>query len=131
MAKNPTTKIQEECDSLLQEVGKLKYPKSLLSGSPTNVLHHYIPKSVSSALRYDWDNLIPLTNGEHWQIHNKSGNPDVANRILLKKGGQDWYDDLKLRGRAYHKVNMEMYRKVKERLLNEKADLLGQLNQIV
>ena len=62
--KNNTSKLQKQADTLMQEVGKLKYPKSLVSGLPTQVMHHYVPKSVSSGLRYDWDNLIPLTNGE-------------------------------------------------------------------
>ena len=119
MAKNPTTKIQEECDHLFQEVGKLKYPKSLISNNPTNVIHHYVPKSVSSMLRYDWDNAIPLTVGEHFTIH-RPQDPDINNRILAVKGLK-WAVDLRQRGRQYHKVNMEMYRQVKERLEKEKA----------
>jgi len=129
MAKNPTTKIQKECDKLFQEVGKLKYPKSIVSGLPTQVIHHYCPKSVSSMLRYDWDNAIPLTQGEHCRLH-QSGDPEINNKILLVKG-LDWSIALRAKGRLYHKVNMEMYRQVKERLETEKTALLEQSQPIV
>ena len=126
MAKNPTTEIQKECDDLFQEIGKLKCPKSFISNNPTNVIHHFVPKATSSALRYDWDNGIPLTNGEHMR-HHRAGDPEIHTKIIMAKGGIKWADDIRQRGRAYHKVNMEMYRKVKERLEAEKADFLSQL----
>ena len=120
--KSPLAKIQKECDTLMQEVGKLKYPRSLISDFPTNVMHHYVPKSVSSRLRYDWDNLIPLTNGEHNRLH-QAGDPEITNRILAKKGGLDWSQSIRAKGREYHKVNIAMYREVKQRLQNEKDSI--------
>ena len=124
--KSNTAKLQKQADTLMQEVGKLKYPKSLVSGLPTQVMHHYVPKSVSSGLRYDWDNLIPLTNGEHCRLH-QSPDPDIENKILFKKGGEKWYQQLRFRGNQYHKVNVQMYRDIIARLETEKADLLSQL----
>ena len=113
----------------MQQVGKLRNPKSILSGLPTDVQHHFIPKSVSSMLRYDWDNLIPLTNAEHCRLH-QSPDPTTNARILEIKG-MEWFKELKRRSVMYHKVNMEMYRQVKAKLEKEKADLLSRLNLIV
>jgi hypothetical protein len=115
--KSNTTKLQKTCDALMQKLGKIKYPKSLLSGLPTDVMHHYIPKSVSSMLRYDWDNLIPLTNGEHCRLH-QSPDPTTNARILEIKG-MDWFKELKRRSVMYHKVNVAMYEEVKARLESE------------
>lgn len=120
MAKSNTSKLQKECDRLMQEVGKLKFPTSFISNAPTDVMHHYVPKSVSSGLRYDWDNLIPLTNAEHCRLH-QSPDPDIENRILFRKGGESWYQQLRLRGNQYHKVNVAMYETIKKGLLTEKS----------
>ncbi len=110
-------KLQNECDKLMQQVGKLKFPKSLVSGKPTQVLHHYFPKSVASIYRYDWNNLIPLTNAEHFEHHTKS-NP-VIHATVLKIKGQDWHDNLEKHKRDYIKINKEHYIIVKEKLQHE------------
>lgn len=115
--KSQTSKIQKECDRLMQELGKLKFPKSLISLQPTQVMHHYIPKSVSSILRYDWDNLIPLTNSEHCRLH-QSPDPSTNTTILSIKGMQ-WFNELGIKRRQYNKVNKAYYEGVKLRLQNE------------
>jgi len=115
-------KLQREADRLMQELGRKKFPKSLISGLPTQVLHHFVPKSVSSMLRYDWDNLIPLTNAEHCRLH-QSPDPTTNARILEIKG-MDWFKELKRRSVMYHKVNVAMYQAVKARLEAEYEDLL-------
>lgn len=105
-------KLQRTCDALMQQIGKLKNPYSLVSGSPTEVHHHLIPKSVSSMLRYNWDNLIPLTNAEHCRLH-QSPDPSIEMEIVRKRGGTDWFFELKQKGREYHKVNREYYEGIK------------------
>lgn len=120
--KSPLTKLQKQADKLMQEVGKIKYPKSLLSNSQTQVMHHFFPKSVSSMLRYDWDNLIPLTNGEHCRLH-QSPDPTTNALIIQNKGGMDWFNALKRRSVQYHKVNRQMYEEVIEKLEIEKSGL--------
>jgi hypothetical protein len=114
----PLGKLQRTCDALMQQVGKLKNPKSLISNLPTQVMHHYIPKSCSSILRYNWDNLIPLTNGEHCSLH-QSPDPTTNILILQAKGGQKWFDKLKEKGRQYNKVNRAYYEAKKLELENE------------
>jgi hypothetical protein len=115
-------KLQRTCDALMQQTGKLKNPVSLISGLPTQVMHHYQPKSVSSKLRYDWDNLIPLTNGEHCKLH-QSPDPTTNILILQAKGGIEWFNKLKEKGRQYNKVNRAYYEEVKNRLENELKEL--------
>ena len=102
--------LRRKCDAKMQEVGKKKFPRSLLSGLPTQVMHHFFPKSISSYLRYDWDNLIPLTNGEHMRLH-QSGDPSYEQEIIKIKG-KKWYDALNRVKRNYLKVNPAYYEKV-------------------
>jgi hypothetical protein len=101
---------RKKCDRLMQERGRLKCPKSLLSGLPTNVMHHFVPKSVSANLRYNWDNLIPLTNAEHCRLH-QSPDPDIEMQIIDKKG-IEWYHNLRLEGQKIIRVNVVYYKEV-------------------
>jgi len=112
---SPIGKLQRECDKLMQEIGKKIHPHSIISGNPTEVHHHFVPKSVCTALRYDWDNLIPLTNAEHCRLH-QSPDPDIEMRIAEIKG-VDWYKALQAKRRQTIKVNREYYTKVYKNLL--------------
>lgn len=114
MKRNKLATLRNKADALMQEKGKEMFPKSLLSGLPTQVLHHFIPKSVSSFHRYNWDNLIPLTNGEHMRLH-QSGDPYYENKIIGVKG-QEWYVELEKHKRDYVKVNVAYYEGVIEQL---------------
>lgn len=84
-------------------------------------MHHFFPKSVSARLRYDWDNLIPLTNAEHMRLH-QSGDPDYEQRIIEIKG-QKWYELLRERRKETVKINVEYYRQIKLRLQEELSSL--------
>lgn len=111
----PLGKLQKQCDKKMQEVGKLLYPKSIISGLPTEVMHHLIEKSVSSRMRYDWENLIPLTNAEHCRLH-QSGDLDIVTKIIKAKGGLEWFEKLRKRGREIIKINREYYEQQMENL---------------
>lgn len=87
----------------------------MLCGKPQQVMHHFFPKSVSSFLRYSWDNLIPLCNGCHMRLH-QSGDPSYEQRIIDTKG-KKWYDKLYKVKREYVKVNVAYYKDVWEKLL--------------
>lgn len=85
-------------------------------------MHHFHPKSVSSALRYDWDNLVPLTHGEHMR-HHQAGDPTIHGTVIRKRG-QPWYDKLlNRRWKETIKVNMDYYRGVKASLEAELSTL--------
>jgi len=111
-------KLQKQCDRELQIKGKILHPKSIISGLPTEVHHHYIPKSVCSALRYDWDNLIPLTNAEHCRLH-QSPDPEIEVKIFYLKG-VEWYEKLQVKRRQVMKINRAYYEAKLEELLTLK-----------
>jgi len=116
VSKTKLRKLQLECDALYQKVGKRMFPKSIVSGKPTEVIHHFYTKQSSSRLRYDFDNAIPLTNGEHFSHHIKS-DPTIHATVIRKKG-QNWYDTLSKKKNESMKVNEEYYKYVLEMLNN-------------
>ena len=110
--------LRNACDALIQQIGRLKYPRSEVSGQPSEVIHHICPKSVSNALRYDWDNLVALTNAEHMR-HHQAGDPIIFGTILFKRG-QEWWDKLlKRRYKETIKTDRAYYESVRERLEKE------------
>lgn len=80
-------------DKLFQQKLKALWPKSIISGLPTQVIHHYVPKSVSSRLRYDIKNGVPLTNGEHMR-HHQAGDP-IIHLTVEDKRGKEWIEYIK------------------------------------
>ena len=93
--RKPTIKTyRNKCDRLIQEIGREVYEKCLICGQPVSCLHHYYPKSTCTALRYDWDNLIPLCQGHHFSHHN--GNPEIHN-LVNKKKGDEWLERLTIK----------------------------------
>jgi hypothetical protein len=81
-----------------------------------SVLHHFYPKSVSSALRYDWKNLIPLCQGCHMRLH-QSGDPSYEYEIIKRKGLK-WYHELTSHKHDSVKIDRIYYTKVAEKLEN-------------
>lgn len=86
------TKLRNKCDRKLQEAGREVYDKCLVCGKPMSCLHHFFPKSGSAALRYHWENLIPLCQNCHFSHHSKSSAEIHVEVIKIK--GMDWYDKL-------------------------------------
>lgn len=109
-SKMPIPKLQRMCDKLYQQVGKRLMPFSIVSGKPTQVIHHFFTKQSSSRLRYDITNGIPLTFGEHFAHHIKS-DPTIHAKIIMVKG-QIWYNNLFIRRRDYVKTDRQHYEKV-------------------
>jgi len=89
-------KLEKYADKLFQEAGKKLYPVSVVETRlPTEVIHHFIPKSQSNNLRYDFKNACPATNGQHFRYHT-CGDPMLTNAFIRDRG-QDWIDDLEVR----------------------------------
>ena len=109
-------RLRKEADKLYQLWLIREKPKSIISGKPTEVIHHLIPKSQSNNLRYDWDNGIPLTNNEHAR-HHLSGDPSIVAKIL-EKMGKKWFDDLQVRRNIICKLNVGYLEEVIKRLEN-------------
>ena len=83
---------RKKADAVMQEWGRRNYKDCLVCGKPMSCLHHYYPKSTSSALRYDEDNLIPLCVGCHFRHHN--GSPEIQNMINAMRS-TEWLEELK------------------------------------
>jgi len=112
-------KFERQADALFQIRMKEKYPRSIVSGLPTEVIHHFVPKSQSNNLRYDELNAIPLTNGEHFRHHNTS-DPSVM-VCAIKERGQKWADDLQIRRHIICKHTKEYLESVIEKLMDTKG----------
>lgn len=115
ISKNPVSIAQKKCDKVLQELGRKKYKECEVCGKPISCLHHFFPKSISSRLRYEWDNLIPICVSCHFQ-HHTSYNPSIHATIIIKRG-QEWYDRLNNIKRDYVKTNLKYYQDKLEELL--------------
>ena len=113
--------LRNKCDATMQEIGRARHKKCLLCTRPQQVMHHFIPKSVSSRLRYDWDNLIPLCNGCHNRLH-QSGDPEYELRIREIRG-KKWHESLRKRRDEYQKVNKGYYETVYAELQKELSTL--------
>lgn len=102
--------LRNKCDKVMQEIGHKENRFCLLCGKAQQVMHHFFPKSVSSYLRYDWQNLVPLCNGCHMRLH-QSGDPSYEQRIIALKG-QEWWKYLSTHSRDYIKINVAYYQSV-------------------
>ena len=103
-------KLEKQADKLFQLRFLENNPNSIISGEPTEVCHHFIPKSQSYNLRYELGNGIALTNKEHCR-HHLSGDPSIVATIIFKKG-KKWFNDLESRRQIIQKHNLEHINKV-------------------
>ena len=109
MKKTKTTQqkksaLKKKADRKLQELGREMYDKCEGCGRPMVCLHHYHPKSMSYALRYYWDNLIPVCHGCHFRHHN--GDPTL-HEIVRSKRGAEWERNLQIEKRKEVKDTLE------------------------
>jgi len=108
-------RLRREADKLYQEVYKKKYPKSIISGEPTQVIHHFIYKSHSNNLRYDEDNAIPLTNKEHYEIHNGTSASEYQ-LIIISKMGNTWSRRIRNKSKEIVKLTISYLKETIEEL---------------
>jgi len=108
---------RKEADTAMQIKGRELFPRSLISAQPTEVMHHFIPKSVSSRLRYEWDNLIPLTNAEHCRLH-QSEDPAIEQAIRTIKGDA-WWNKLCEMRKENVKLSIGYYKNIVETILKD------------
>jgi HNH endonuclease. len=97
-SKKSTATLRNKCDALLTPIIKKMRPRCEACGHDTEVAHHWIEKSRSSYLRYDFRNLVALCHSCHTKIHNRFGNSvmgslDVAD-IIIGKRGVGWKQEM-------------------------------------
>lgn len=110
--------IRNKADSLLTPIITKMHPNCFLQGSAScagvsQVAHHHIKKSNSSALRYNLDNLIPLCHSCHMMLHQ---NESKWVTILIQKKGMEWADEMVRKGRELVKTDVHFYIENYERL---------------
>ena len=106
-SKLPTVKsMRNKCDALLTPIIKAMHPYCIFTGEPTQVAHHAIKKSTSSALRYYLPNLIPLTNKSHLRLHSDE---ILWTGKLIEVKGMDWWKDLMSKKEVYTKTDIHFY----------------------
>ena len=108
---------REKADKLFQKVGRKENSECLICGGEYCCLHHFFTKGSSSALRYDFDNAIPVCLSCHFKIH-KTQDPEMVATILEKKG-KDWYKKLNMKRRELTKSTIGYYKEVIEILENK------------
>ena len=101
---NKLRTLIKKADKLYQIKMIKEQPYSVISGEPTEVIHHFIPKGQSNSLRYNALNGVPLTNGEHCR-HHKSGDPEIV-LTIEKTRGQEWVEYLQQTRRIICKFNI-------------------------
>jgi len=117
-SKLPAIKTtRNKCDKLLTPIIKAQHPECFLKASAncnfyTQVAHHHIKKSQSSALRYDIENLIPLCNACHMMLH---ANESVWVHELIERKGIEWARSLKEKN-VMVKTDVHFYLENLERL---------------
>ena len=114
MKQNPIKTARNKADQLYQRICLKLHPKSTVSGKPAQVAHHFIPKSLSNALRYDVKNGLTMTNGEHSQ-HHIQGDPEICEKATANKP-QHWQYYIKRKRREIVKPTLGWYRENIKRL---------------
>lgn len=117
--KTEKQKLQDEADKLYQTLGRLMY-KTSYSGKEYSCLHHHVPKSRSSALRYEIRNGVPISAGEHIQWHSGS-DPEIEFQYKLfmeQQWGENWEIELRQQRIAnqYIKTDAWYYKGIVEML---------------
>lgn len=113
--KLPSVKtMRNKCDALLTPIIKKMYPYCIFTGEETQVAHHAIKKSTSSALRYYLPNLIPLTHKAHLRLH---ADEILWTGKLIEIKGLEWWADLMEKKEVYTKCDVHHYISEYDRLL--------------
>ena len=105
--KTPTVKsLRNKADKMLTPIIKVLHPECLLCGNPTNVAHHHIKKSTSSALRYYIPNLIGLCTPCHCKLHHD----EIlwTGRVIVLMG-MEWLADLEEKKKVEVRTNKQFY----------------------
>lgn len=85
---------QRKADKLLQEIGREMYGDGgcIVCGNEYSCLHHYVLKSHSTILRYNWKNLIPICGRCHYNHHTNKDSTVHARIDIIK--GKEWIEEI-------------------------------------
>ncbi len=85
---------QRKADALMQEIAREMYGDKgcLICDNEYSCCHHYVLKSHSTLLRYNWKNLIPICGRCH-NNHHQHKDSTVHARIDIIKG-TEWVEEI-------------------------------------
>ena len=101
---------QKKCDSLMQDINRLRFETCEVCGNRNEVAHHFITKAQSSFLRYDFRNLCNICHKCHFNIHIRQDS-SIQAKILWNRG-KVWHDWLEKVRRTPQQTGIGYYKKV-------------------
>ena len=116
----PKKSLAKECEVLWKKCIKARCDgRSELSGMPTKVIHpHHIMHKPNYRLRFELDNGIALTAGEH-HFGAHGPNAEEFRDRLIERIGQDKYDWLKSLRHGAQKTDLYLVKLHLEEKLKE------------
>lgn len=86
--------LRQKADTAFSKACFKYWGDKCVCGREATATHHFIPKSISAFLRYNIQNGVPLCYHCHIIRIHSQGDPRIFEDII-KKRGQEWYDNLK------------------------------------
>ena len=119
--RNPIKTARNKADKLYQIVGLKLNPICECCGNPATEIHHFLPKSLSNALRYDLKNGISLCRSCHFKHHSRF-DPAIYERMTANKS-PEWFLYIRNKRREIIRPTLTWYKsKIDE--LNENLSKL-------
>jgi hypothetical protein len=108
---------QKTCDKLISPITIKLFPKCILCGTKTQVGHHFVHRSKSLILRYNFKyNIIPLCNSCHFKLHFNEG---FWSAKIVQIKGLRWFKWLEKEKNKIIKPDYEkIYNRLKKMLSN-------------
>ena len=85
-------RLKNKADRLWQQMFVQQNPECLFCGQQTSCGHHFIPKSSSYNLRYNFKNGIPVCYSHHSDFHSKFSANIIGKTIIIK--GEEWFKEI-------------------------------------
>jgi len=113
--RNPIKTLRNQADKLFQIAGVKNNPACECCGSKESLCcHHFVPKSLSNALRYDLKNCIVLCIKCHFFHHSKA-DPVIHERMTRNKPAE-WFAYIKNTRTKEVKTNLKFYQEAINKL---------------
>lgn len=113
MKKPSKSYLRNQCDALLTPLTKELQPHCFFCGKRTEVGHHFVHRSKSTALRYEMENLIGLCNSCHFALHQ---NESYYAAKIVERKGIEWFQRLERMKNVIVKADVLFYKQKLEKL---------------
>ena len=111
--KSRNKELKEECDALWSDLIKHRANwKSEISGRTEKLHSHHLRGKSNYRLRYDLDNGVCCTSGEHFYGFHVAGRREQYEQIIALKRRKDiftYLDGLRWQSRNTSLINVKLY----------------------